>query len=118
MKNLIKLSLLSTLLAAPVHAQVAGNKMDTANCPAQMVDMQKSMGVLLRDNDGMMKMMKDPVQLARMQKMHDQMAGMMDMMQKMNGGMMGGGMMGDGMRAKTATPPAASDDHAAHHPDK
>jgi hypothetical protein len=121
MKNLIKLCLFSALLTAPAYAQT-GKGTAMADCPgkAQMGDMQKSMGALLGDSESIMKMMKDPAQLARMQKMHDQMGAMMVNMQKMNGmsGMMGGGMMGGSMMrsGKPATPPA--DDHGARHPDK
>jgi hypothetical protein len=46
-----------------------------------------------------------------MRKMHDQMAVMMDNMQRMNGGMMNGGMMQHG---KSASP----DDHGTQQPDK
>ena len=117
MKDLIKMGLFSLLLAAPAYAQPAAKSMDSTNCPAaaQMGDMQKSMGALLNDSDGMMKMMKDPAQLVRMQKMHDQMGVMMVNMSQMNGGMMNGGMMQGG---KPATPPDASDDHGARQPEK
>ena len=120
MRNLIKLCLFSALLATPSYAQAAAKNGAAADCPAkaQMGDMQKSMGALLGDSEGMMKMMKDPAQLARMQKMHDQMAVMMVNMQKMNGGMMGSGMMQGGMMQggkKIEGTPATPEDHAAPH---
>ena len=112
MKKLITLCLFSALLAAPA---VAAEK-SAADCPgkAQMGEMQKSMGTLLGDSEGMMKMMKDPAQRARMQKMHDQMSLMMVNMRKMNGqgGMMGGSMM------QGAKPNPAPEDHETHHADK
>ena len=114
MRNLIKLCLFSALLTAPAYAQAATKSASKADCPAmaQMGNMQKSLGILLGDSEGMMKMMKDPAQLARMQNMHDQMAVMMVNMQKMNGGMMQGGMK---MKAMPASP-AKPEDQTAHHP--
>ena len=121
MNILRNLCLASALLALPGLAYADTKPAAGMNCPmmGDATSLQKGMGGMMTDMSAMMKDIGDPVMKARMQKMHEQMAAMMASMQGMHGGMMGGGMMGGGrMQAKPreAAPPAAPDDHAAHHP--
>jgi hypothetical protein len=80
--------------------------------------MQKDMGAMMAEMSAMMNSTSDPSMKARMQKMHDQMAGMLANMQKMHSGM--GGMMTPGGQNSDCTtsvaPSAAPEDHAEHHP--
>jgi len=66
--------------------------------------MHKDMGVIMKDMESMMRGMSDPAMKKDMQKMHDQMGGMMK-------------QIGGGTTAKqtTATPSSASGDHDEHH---
>jgi hypothetical protein len=126
-KALIKiyLTLAITALPAPLFAQpdTAPKPPNAMNCPAgaDMGAMQKDMGGMMTDMNAMMSGMNDPKIKERMQKMHEQMAAMLANMQKM-GGMMGGGAVRGGQApanaapAAPATPPAAPEDHDAHHP--
>jgi len=123
MNRLRNLCLTSALLALPGLAYAETKPAASMNCPmmGDTASLQKGMGGMMTDMDAMMKDAGDPAMKARMQKMHEQMAAMMTSMQGMHGGMMGGGMMGGGgMQAKpreaAPIPPAAPDDHAAHHP--
>jgi len=121
MNILRNLCLASTLLALPGVAHADTKPAPGMNWPmmGDAAGMQKDMGAMMTDMSAMLKDTSDPALKARMQKMHEQMAAMMINMRKMNGmmdgGMMGGGMMG-GKAAPSLTPPAAPEDHAAHHP--
>lgn len=94
--------------------------MEGMNCPL-MGSMQKNMGMMMGDMDGMMQMMSDPVMKERMQKMHANMGAMMQQMMGMQKGM--GGMMMQGGKtddkpvndAPAAAAPEAND---PHHPAK
>jgi hypothetical protein len=139
MQTLMRAGLLSALLALPLTASAQTDttpKADAApkptggmmmNCP-MMTDiggMQKDLGVLMGDVEGMTKDAKDPAIKETLQKMHDRMAAMMVNMQKM-GGMMGnmmggrapqgGQQPGSAQPSAPATPPASPEDHQAHHP--
>ena len=118
--TLRKIFVACALLALPglAHADTKpgpGN-MTGMNCPmmADTASMQKGMGGMMTDMSAMMKDTSAPAMKARMQKMHEQMAMMSANMRKMDS------MMGGGMQTKpdgaAPTPPAAPDDHAAHHP--
>ena len=90
------------------------------NCPmmAGSGSMMNGMSAMMTDMRTMMKRTSDPAMKAKMQKMHDQMAGMMANMQKMSGGMSGMMKQGGQMSGSTPSlaPSAAPKDHAAHHP--
>ena len=86
---------------------------------------KNDMSALMTDMRAMMNSTSDLAMKARMQRMHEQMAGLMAKMQKMSGGMSGmGGMTGGTMMlgrpnsgsAPTVAPSTAPKDHAAHHP--
>lgn len=79
-----------------------------------MSSMHKDMSAMMTDMGAMMNSTNDPSMKARMQKMHDQMAGMMANMQNMGGKMMQG-RQNSGSTSSVA-PSAAPEDHAAHHP--
>jgi hypothetical protein len=139
MKILVRAGLLSALLALPFTASAQTDttpKADAApkatggmmmNCPmmTDMGGMQKDLGLMMGDVEGMTKDAKDPATKETLQKMHDRMAAMMVNMQKM-GGMMGnmmggratqsGQQPGSAAPAAPATPPASPEDHQAHHP--
>ncbi|WP_374545427.1 hypothetical protein [Rhodoblastus sp.] len=131
MKQVIRSFVLSAAIALPFAASAqqddAPKGAGGMNCPMMSNSgaLQKGMGDVRAEMADMMKDMTDPAMKARMQKMHDHMSAMMAQMQK-NGGMMGGGMMGGGMMGgqksgdgdKAAPPPAAPDDHSAHHPNQ
>ncbi|MDI9850070.1 hypothetical protein QM467_18705 [Rhodoblastus sp. 17X3] len=113
------------LLAAPAFAEMDAAKPEKGmGCPmSDTADMQKNMSTMISEMGAMMKDASDPAMKERMQKMQDQMAAMMSMMQKMGGGMMGGGMKGGGMMkggqgsGEMKAPAAPSpDDHKSHHP--
>jgi hypothetical protein len=139
MNTLMRAGLLSAMLALPLTASAQTDttpKADTApkaaggmmmNCPmmTDMGGMQKDLGVMMGDVEGMTKDAKDPATKETLQKMHDRMAAMMVNMQKM-GGMMGnmmggrttqgGQQPGSAAPAAPATPPVSPEDHQAHHP--
>ena len=139
MNTLIRAGLFSAMLALPLAASAQTDttpKADAApkaaggmmmNCPmmTDMGGMQKDLGVMMGDVEGMTKDAKDPATKETLQKMHDRMAAMMVNMQKM-GGMMGnmmGGRTTQGSQqpgsaapAVPATPPVSPEDHQAHHP--
>lgn len=107
-----------TVLAQPGAAPKPAT---TANCPMADVSVLRSdMGAMMSNMDGMMNRTADPAQKAQMHAMHDKMAMMMGMMNKMGGmgrGMMQGGAMQDGKKTDAApASPAKPEDHAAHHP--
>ena len=98
------------------------------HCPMmdKMGDMQKGMGDMMGDMDGMIKMTSDPAMKEHMQKMHEKMEAMMQQMSgmpKMCGKncpmkeKMGMGKM-DGGTTNNAPAAVSPEDHAAHHPDK
>jgi predicted alpha/beta hydrolase family esterase len=97
----------------------------TPTCPMRqsmmaMGGMQRDMSAMMTDMSTMMNSTNDPSMKARMQKMRDQMAGMMTNMQKM-GGMMCGAMMEGGPNAgsiPSVAPPTAPEDHKGHHPNQ
>ena len=139
MNTLMRAGLFSAMLALPLTASAQTDttpKVDAApkaaggmmmNCPmmTDMGGMQKDLGVMMGNVEGMTKDAKDPATKEALQKMHDRMAAMMVNMQKM-GGMMGnmmggrttqgGQQPGNSAPAAPATPPVSPEDHQAHHP--
>jgi hypothetical protein len=135
----MRAGLFSAMLALPLTASAQTDttpKADAApkaadgmmmNCPmmTDMGGMQKDLGVMMGDVEGMTKDAKDAATKETLQKMHDRMAAMMVNMQKragMMGNMMGGRTTQGGQQpgsaapAAPATPPVSPEDHQAHHP--
>jgi hypothetical protein len=127
MKIMFKTCLHLALLALPgatyAQAPAASKAAGDMNCPMMENSgaMQKNMGAMMKNMNAMMAGTSDPAIKARMGKMHGQMATMMASMENMNGGM--GGMMngptmhgGHDAESNPSAPPAAANDHDAHHP--
>jgi hypothetical protein len=129
MKRLMKLCLISAILALPAQTYAQNDASPSLphsasmNCPmaAQAVEMQKTMNSMMSDMSAMMKGMRDPQMKERMGKMRDQMAANMVHMQEMHG-TMGGAMMPGGQNPNDAAatgssaPPQNPAEHDAHHP--
>ena len=102
------------------HDMMAQGSGGAMSCPmmADSGSMKNDMSAMMTDMGAMMNSTSDPTMKARMQKMHDQMAGMMANMQKMSSGM-GGTMRQGGQNSGSAPsvpPSATTKDHVAHHP--
>ena len=125
--SVISACLFSAALMLPAYAYAQGEAtpkgMGGLNCPmtTDTTAMQKDLGTMMKDVDGMMKGTLNAAMKDHLQKMHDQMTAMMVNMQKM-GGMMAGGMMqggqqpGSAAQSKPDKPSVSPEDQDAHHP--
>jgi hypothetical protein len=128
MKVKSKTFLLSILLVLPdaAFAQPPAKQKAPSGMSCPMMEsastMEKNMGAMMKNMHAMMTSTSDAAMKPRMQMMHSQMAMMMISMHKM-GGDMGSMMVGPGMHDEqdrgtpsSAPPPAAAENHSAHHP--
>ncbi len=134
MKPLMKACLFSAMLTLPITASAQSDvapktqgpgAASMMNCPmmADMRGMQKDLGAMMSDVDGMMKNAKDATTKDNLQKMHSHMAAMMANMQMMANMMgrtttQGAQQPNNSTPAAPENPPVAPQDHEAHHPEK